>query len=242
MLENLVGDYAAGIYNATYKLIPVQNLLVSVYGAVIFPVMSKLFKKHEKLLILSYEKSVKYLLMLVIPFSVLIVIYSHTIIQMIYGSEYESASTVLSILIWTVTLLFIISPGTNLLNSSHKEIAVNKIYIFGAIINIVLNLIFIPYFSYYGAAISTTISYALILAIQRIVIYRMGHTFNKRLHFDIIKMIGGSLFLGVLFNFMTPNICLAIPIGSIIYFPLIYLLGAFNNDDKRIIKEILGRR
>ncbi|MBQ6344764.1 MAG: flippase [Methanobrevibacter sp.] len=64
MLENLVGNYAAGIYNAAYKLIPVQNLLVSVYGAVIFPVMSNLFKRHEKLLILSYEKSVKYLLML----------------------------------------------------------------------------------------------------------------------------------------------------------------------------------
>lgn len=78
MLEHMVGDYAAGIYNAIYKLIPVQNLLVSVYGAVIFPVMSKLFEKHEKLLILSYEKSIKYLLMLVIPFSVLIVIYSTT--------------------------------------------------------------------------------------------------------------------------------------------------------------------
>lgn len=242
MLENLVGDYAAGIYNATYKLIPVQNLLVSVYGAVIFPVMSKLFKRHEKLLILSYEKSVKYLLMLIIPFSVLIVIYSPNIIQLIYGSEYEAASTVLSILIWTVSLLFVISPGTNLLNSSHKEMAVNKIYIFGAVINIVLNLIFIPYFSYYGAAISTIMSYAIILAIQRIVIYRLGHAFNKRLHFDIIKMIAGSLFLGVLFNFMTPNMWLAIPIGSIIYFPLIYILGAFDKDDKHIIKEILGKR
>ena len=136
MLEKLVGNYAAGIYNAVYKLIPVQNLLVSVYSAVIFPVMSKLFKRHEELLILSYEKSVKYLLMLIIPFSVLIVIYSPSLIQLIYGFEYEAASTVLPILIWTVSLLFVLAPGTNLLNSSHKEIVVNKIYIFGAIINV----------------------------------------------------------------------------------------------------------
>lgn len=241
MLEHMVGDYAAGIYNAIYKLIPVQNLLVSVYGAVIFPVMSKLFEKHEKLLILSYEKSIKYLLMLVIPFSVLIVIYSPTLIQMIYGYEFREASALLPILIWTVSILFVLAPGTNMLNSSHKEIAVNKIYIFGAVFNVVLNLIFIPYLSYFGAAVSTIISYAVIMVIQRIVIYRMGHAFNKRIFFDIFKIIVGSLILGTLFNFITPNIWLAIPIGIVIYFPLIYLLRAFDADDKRIIKEILGR-
>ena len=119
--------------------------------------------------------------------------------------------------------------------------AVNKIYIFGAIINIVLNLIFIPYFSYYGAAISTIISYALILVIQRIVIYRLGHGLNQKLYFDIFKIIVGSLILGALFNFITPSIWLAIPVGIVIYFPLIYLLGAFDNNDRRIIKEILGK-
>ncbi|MBQ2636630.1 MAG: polysaccharide biosynthesis C-terminal domain-containing protein [Methanobrevibacter sp.] len=105
-----------------------------------------------------------------------------------------------------------------------------------------LNLIFIPFFSYYGAAISTIISYALILVIQRIVIYRLGHGFNKNLYFDIVKIIVGSLILGVLFNFITPNMWLAIPIGIVIYFPLIYLLGAFDKDDKHIIKEILGKK
>ena len=203
-----------------------------VQGEVIFPVMSNLFKRHEKLLILSYEKSVKYLLMLIIPFSILIVIYSPALIQLIYGSEYEVASTVLSILIWTVSLLFILAPGTNLLNSSHKEMAVNKIYIFGAIINIVLNLIFIPYLSYYGAAISTIISYALIIVIQRIVIYRLGHGLNQKLYFDIFKIIVGSLILGALFNFITPSIWLAIPVGIVIYFPLIYFLRAFDNNDR----------
>ena len=41
MLTKIVGDYATGISNATYKLIAVLNLFYSVYTAVIFPVMSK---------------------------------------------------------------------------------------------------------------------------------------------------------------------------------------------------------
>lgn len=161
---------------------------------------------------------------------------------MIYGSEFGEASALLPILIWTVSILFVLAPGTNLLNSSHKEIAVNKIYIFGAVFNGFLNLIFIPYLSYFGAAVSTIISYAVIMVIQRIVIYRMGHGFNKRILFDIFKIIVGSLILGMLFNFITPIIWLAIPIGIVIYFPIIYLLGGFDADDKRIIKEILGRK
>ncbi|MBQ6344496.1 MAG: polysaccharide biosynthesis C-terminal domain-containing protein [Methanobrevibacter sp.] len=104
-----------------------------------------------------------------------------------------------------------------------------------------MNLIFIPYLSYYGAAISTIISYALIIVIQRIVIYRLGHGLNQKLYFDIFKIIVGSLILGALFNFITPSIWLAIPVGIVIYFPLIYFLGAFDNNDRRIIKEILGK-
>ncbi|MBQ2651974.1 MAG: flippase [Methanobrevibacter sp.] len=243
MLENIIGSYAAGIYNAAYKLIPVQNILVSIYIAIIFPVMSKLFKNNDdSMLIFVYEKSVKYMLMLIIPFSVLIVIYAPALIQIIYGSEYAAASTVLATLIWTVSLLFVLGPGTNLLNSSHKEMAVNKIYIFGAVINVILNLIFIPQFSYYGAVFSTILSYALIAAIQRIVIYRLGHGFNRKLYIDLLRIIVGSLILGVIFNFLTPNIWIALPIAIIIYFPLIYLLGAFDKDDKYIIKEILGKK
>lgn len=242
MLEHLVGSYAAGIYNAAYKLIPVQNILVSIYGAIFFPVMSKFFKNQDGMLMFAYEKSIKCLLMLVIPLSVLIVIYSPDLIGIIYGAEYESASTVLAILIWNLSLLFILAPGTNLLNSSHKEVAVNVIYLVGGVFNVIVNLILIPRFSYYGAAVSTILSYALIMVIQRIVIYRLGHSFNGRFHIDILKIIVGSLILGVIFHFFTLNIWIALPVAMIIYFPLINLLGTFDSDDVRIIKEILARR
>lgn len=242
MLEHLVGSYAAGIYNAAYKLIPVQNILVSIYGAIFFPVMSKFFKSQDGMLMFAYEKSIKCLLMLIIPLSVLIVIYSPDLIQIIYGSEYDAASAVLSILIWNLSLLFILAPGTNLLNSSHKEVAVNVIYLIGGVFNVIVNLILIPRFSYYGAAVSTILSYALIMVIQRIVIYRLGHGFNGRFHIDILKIIFGSLIIGVIFHFFRLNIWIVLPVAMIIYFPLINILGTFDSDDVRIIKEILGRR
>lgn len=241
MLTNMVGNYSTGIYNATYKLISVLTLFYSVYGAVFFPVMSKFFKNNEKLLITSYEKSIKYLLIVIIPLAIATMFYSTDIIQFIYGHEYDAASPVLSILIWTVCLLFVSGAGNTLLNASHKEVTVTKIYAIAAVFNVVLNLILIPYLSYNGAAITTVLSDVLIVIIQSYVIYKLGHRPNKKLYSDIGKIILGSTILGVALYFLNLNMWVALPVGIIIYFAAVYLLRVFDDDDKYVIKEILGR-
>ena len=241
MITTLVGDYPNGIYNAAYKLISVLTLFYSVYIAVIFPVMSKFFKNDEKLLIISFEKSVKYLMLIMIPLSVSTMFYSTDIIQLIYGHQYDAASSALSILIWTVSLLFINGACSTLLNASHKEVTVTKVYIIAATFNILLNFYMIPNFSYDGAAISTVLSDLLIIIIFIYTMYKLGQKPDKKLYFDLIKIIIGSAVLGIALYFLNLNMWIALPVGIIIYLLVIYLLKVFDNDDKYIIKEILGK-
>ena len=241
MLTNMVGSYASGIYNATYKLISVLTLFYSVYTAVIFPVMSKFFNDDESMLLISFEKSIKYLMLIIIPIAIATILYSTDIIHLIYGHKYDAASSVLCILIWTVCLLFISGAANSLLNASHKEVAVTKIYAIAAVFNIVLNFVMIPYFSYNGAAITTVLSDLLIVIIQFYIIYNLGHRPNKKLYFDIVKIIAGSIILGIALYFLNLNMWVALPVGIIIYFATVYLLRVFDDDDKYVIKEILGK-
>ena len=241
MLTNIVGNYATGIYNATYKLIGVLTLFYGIYSAVIFPVMSKFFKNNESMLLILYEKSIKYLLLAIIPIAIATMCYSTDIIHLIYGHQYDAASSVLSILIWTVCLLFISGAGNTLLNASYKEVTVTKIYAIAAVFNVVLNLILIPYLSYDGAAITTVLSDVLIVVVQSYVIYKLGHRPNKKLYIDIIKIITGSLILGIALYYLNLNMWVALPVGIIIYFATIYILRVFDKDDKYVIKEILGK-
>lgn len=90
MLENIVGRYPTWIYNATYKLISVLTLFYSAYITVIFPVMSKFFKNNANLLLISFEKSIKYLMIIMIPIAVATMFYSLYIIQLIYGHGYDA--------------------------------------------------------------------------------------------------------------------------------------------------------
>ena len=240
MLNYLVGNYATGIYNATYKLISVLTLFYSIYTAVIFPIMSKFFKNDKKLLVISFEKSVKYLMLIMIPLAIGTIFYSSDIIQLIYGHEYDEASSVLSILIWTVCLLFVSGAGNVLLNASHKERVVTKIYGIAALFNVILNFIMIPYLSYKGAAITTVLSDLLIVIIQVYIIYKLGIKINKKLYFDLCKIIIGSIILGIALYLLNLNMWIAIPIGIIIYLTIELLLKLFD-DDKYIIKEILDK-
>lgn len=241
MLTNMVGSYATGIYNATYKLISVLTLFYSVYTAVIFPVMSRYYKNDESLLLISFEKSIKYLMLVIIPLAVATAFYSAEVMHLIYGQSYKGGASVLSILIWTVCLLFISGACNSLLNASHKEVSVTKIYAIAAVFNVILNFFMIPHFSYDGAAITTVLSDILIVIIQAYVIYKLGHRPNKRLYQDVGRIIIASGVLGIALYLLNMNIWVAIPVGIIIYLVAIYLLRFFDNDDKYVIKEILGR-
>jgi len=241
MLTKMVGSYATGIYNATYKLISVLTLFYSVYTAVIFPVMSRYYKNDESLLLISFEKSIKYLMLVIIPLAVATAFYSAEVMHLIYSQSYKGGASVLSILIWTVCLLFISGACNSLLNASHKEVSVTKIYAIAAVFNVILNFFMIPHFSYDGAAITTVLSDILIVIIQAYVIYKLGHRPNKRLYQDVGRIIIASGVLGIALYLLNMNIWVAIPVGIIIYLVAIYLLRFFDNDDKYVIKEILGK-
>ena len=144
-------------------------------------------------------------MLIIIPIAVATVLYSNDIIHLIYGHKYDAASSVLSILIWTVCLLFISGATTSLLNASHKEVAVTKIYGIAAVFNIVLNFFLIPFLSYNGAAITTVLSDVLIVIIQSYVIYKLGHRPHKKLYYDILKIIAGSAVLGIALYFLNLN-------------------------------------
>ena len=64
---------------------------------------------------------------------------------------------------------------------------------------------------------------------------------SKKLYYDLIKIISGSFILGIALYFLKLNMWIALPVGIIIYLSSVYILHLFDDDDKYIIREILGR-
>lgn len=242
MLTQLVNDFATGIYNATYKLINVLTLFYSIYSAVIFPVMSKQFKSEKSLLVASFEKSTKYMTMVTVPICVATFFYATDVMHLIYGSQYSDGGVVLQVLIWSVCFMFINGAASNALNASHKEVSVTKIYLAACVFNAALNLFMIPAFSYIGAAASTVISEILILILDLKVLKGIKLLpKQKHLIYDIIKILISSLILGVVLWILKLNMWVAIPVAIVVYLLALFITKSFDEDDKYIIKQIIGR-
>ena len=241
MITQFSTTYSTGLYNSTYKLINVLTLFYTIYSAVIFPVMSKLFKNGKDMLGFSFVKSIKYLSMITIPLAVATFFYAGDVISLCYGNQYADADNVLKILIWTVCFLFINGACSMILNASHKETSVTKIYSIAAVFNAGLNLLLIPYFSAHGAAFATVLTDVLILILEMYMVSKINQLPDKHLIFDLIKIIIASAIMGGVFYLVHMSLWLAIPVGIIVYFLVIILIKFFDNDDKIIIKQILGK-
>lgn len=240
MITQFVGTYETGIYNAAYKLLSLLTIFYSIYGAVIFPVMSKLFKNSKDLLKLSFIKATKYLTAISIPIAVFTCFYSYDIIN-IYGPEFTTAGPVLNILIWTICFIYINGNCSSVLNAAHKEYSVTVICGAAALLNIVLNLLLIPKYSIYGASVATVLSEALVFVLMMYVLKKIDQLPDKHWGYDIIKICLASGILAIALYFLNLNMWLAMPVSIFVYFVALLLLKTPDENDKLIIKQILNR-
>lgn len=212
MIQILSGDYATGIYNSAYKIISVFSAFYVVYNVVIFPLMSKLYSENLNLLKLSFEQSIKYSLLILLPICIGVYFYSPYIINIIYSQQYALASQAMQILIWTVVFLFINGVASSLLNAIDKEISVTKTYILVAVFNIVLNYITIPIWSYNGAAWATVLSEFLVLIILTYTISKTEYKPAQSLLKKVIKLVICGIILAIVLSYIHISLWLAIPI------------------------------
>ena len=238
MLSYISGDYSTGIYNAAYKIMSVLFTFFPVYQNVVFPLMSKLFTNSEDLLKLSFIKSIKYLILILLPITFGITIYSEQLIVLIYGNSYLLSAKVMRILVWSVSFLFINGAASTLLNASNKEISVTKIYLIAAISNVLLNSVLITLFDYNGAALATIISEFIIFILMIYVIRTTPYLPDKSILKDIVKISVASIVMFGVLQFVD-NMWIGFIVGIIVYSAVVLALRILDDDDKYLIREIV---
>ncbi len=239
MLSYLVGDVATGLYNSAYKIISVLNTFFPIYQAVVFPLMSKMFNNSDDLMKLSFNKSIKYLLLILLPLSLGIIAYTDQIVVLVYGNAYIASSTIMRILIWTVILLFVNGAITTLLNASNKEVSVTKIYAAASIFNVLLNILLISVYNYNGAALATVISEIFILLLMYYVVRNTKYCPERGIWKDIVKIVIASVVMFAALQFVG-NMWVGFVVGVVVYGVVVLALRILDDDDKYLIKEIIN--
>ena len=238
MLSMMKGDMVVGWYSAAYRLIEALMFIPATFAGAIYPVLSNFYVSSQESLKLIYKKSFKYLFIVGLPIAVGTTILAHKIILFIYKSSFTHSIIALQILIWTIPIIFLSYMFGTMLASVNKQFLALKINFLCMILNITINLILIPRYSYVGASIATVITTLL----SFILFFRFLSKFiyKIQIHKYILKPIMASTIMGLfIFSFTRMNIFLLVCISIVIYFGVLILLKTFSKKDISLFKQVV---
>jgi O-antigen/teichoic acid export membrane protein len=242
ILSIMVGNEVVGWYNAAYRLIFIFISLYSVYMVSIFPIMSRFYKTSKKSIKLVYERSFKFLLIISLPLAVFTTLMADKIILIIYGTGYIPSIIALQILIWSIVFMFVNNLSLNLLGSVNRPLVVAKIIASGAIINIILNILLIPKFSYIGSSAATVITELVMIPIFIHILLRTGYAETNAFIKDLPKILLCNVVMAVIIIYIKNfNILLTILIAFLVYVLMIYLTKTLDSEDFMLLKNLFKR-
>ncbi len=171
LLGYLKGSYEAGIYGAAYRFLEAVVFMPSALATALFPVLSRLHDQNSDELKQLYFSALKTVGMASLGVLIIFMTILPGVIR-VFLPHYEDSISVLRILSLTIPFMFLHVIGTIVLLSTEKLLK-SVIYLSVGMVafNIIMNLIFIPSFSYYGAAYVTVISEALSFVVFFSLIY-----------------------------------------------------------------------
>lgn len=230
-----------GLYGATYRIIDVLTTVPFMFAGIILPILTTYYLSNKDSdFHKTLQKSFDFMIIIAIPLAIGAQWFSDSIMLYAGGQDFTAAGPILKILIFGVAVIF---PGTIL---SHAVIALNKqkkmirFYVFTSLSALAGYLIFIPKFSYFGAAAVTVYSEVMIAIFSGYCVYKYSH-FIPRWRVATQALIS-SAFMALFLFFLDPgkrpsflDLVGTFFTAIIIYLVVMYLVGGIKKSDLKKI-------
>lgn len=240
MLGKFKGEIEVGWYNAAYIIVNAIAFISMISMQAIFPVLSSFYKNNKNKFKETVERLFRYLLLIVLLIIPIIFVFSDKIINLLYGSGYSQSITALRILIFVLIFLFPVTLFIHTLAASNRHKKLALISFTGVIVNVLLNYIFIPRFSYIGAGIATIITEIVVCLLLYAALSKFVWIRSLNI---ILRMLPGlaAMALVLYFGLNMPLIPVII-IAILVYSFFSYLTGSIKTEDFLWVSEILKKK
>lgn len=155
LLSFFKGKDAVGVYSSGYKFLEALIIIASSYNAVSMSLFSQISRTNKSLLLIKVKRHL--MLLVLIGGTVVLGTYllGPHVFPLILKGNYLLSIPVINIIIWALPIILFNSIFLNVLYASHLSKYVIFLFIGLSIINILLNIIFIPHYSYVASSYIT---------------------------------------------------------------------------------------
>ncbi|OGY88587.1 MAG: hypothetical protein A2927_01825 [Candidatus Komeilibacteria bacterium RIFCSPLOWO2_01_FULL_45_10] len=233
LLNQMINETAVGYYSLPYKIVFSLQFIPMAFVASLYPAFASYFVNSKELLGKTFAKAMVYLGMIAVPITFGAIALARPLILKVYTAEYLPSILPLQILVISLFFLFLNFPLGSLLNACDRQRR-NTIHIgVVMVINIILNVILIPRYSYIGAAIASSLSTFIMFLLQLYVARQITPFSGKFLIGKFLRIVfSGAMMYGVLIYLLpVVNFLILVPLGAVIYLGILYILKGFNRDD-----------
>jgi len=158
MIKEMLGSQEVGQYAAAVRLSEAWYFIPMVISSSLFPAIINAKKISEKLYYERLQKLYDLMVWMAIAVAVPVTFLGHWIVDLLYGSQYSEAGSVLMIHIWAGVFVFLgVASSKWFVAENLQKYSFYRTFC-GAIINILLNFILIPKYGIIGAAIATLVA------------------------------------------------------------------------------------
>jgi O-antigen/teichoic acid export membrane protein len=192
MIKNMMNDDAVGYYSVAVRLCEAWYFIPVTLCNSLFPAIVNAKNVSEEFYNNRLQKLYDILAWMSIGIAIPVTIFSNLIINLLFGSEFSPAAPVLTIYIWAGVAVFLgVASSQYLINENLTKLSFSRTFL-GMIVNVLLNLLLIPYYGIIGSAVATLISYT----VATFSIFTSKKTMLQ------VKLMLKSIFLITFFNYL----------------------------------------
>lgn len=239
ILGYMRGATEVGYYNAAYKIVLFVNGFTGLYVQTIYPVISRLYSSDPSMVRPFLRRALNFVTVVALPLGVGGTLVASRLITFIFGPQYLSSGVPFGILIWSVVIIaFSVHYGNTLLACNGERVYAHGVA-WGAMSNLVLNLVLIPSFGAPAAAATTVLAEAVVMAYMVVAVAaRIGYygpdprlALKAAANVTVMGLVVWAL-LGRI------NVLAVIGVGAVLYGALALVTGTLRVRD---VLLLLGR-
>lgn len=236
MLHMITGDKSLGYYAAGVSIAELFSIFAIAITSTMLPILSDIAADKERFQ--HYFKiCFRYLGFILFGICATVTVGSPLIIRLLYGGKYLESAKVLSVLIWSEAGVFFGLMICTALIARGQEKLIPISTTLGAIINVLLNLLWIPKWGIIGAAWATVISYNLVGFILFFLFSSTRDLASIGARVSILPFLT-ALSLVVAASFVKPDLISIISV-FVLYLGGMFIFKVLNKNDLRAITELL---
>jgi len=149
---------AVGWYNAAYKLVTMGLAIPVTYFLGLFPALSRTYMQSRESFQEIIVRSLRLMSAFAAPLGVGGTFLAEPIIHLLFGPAYANAVPALQVLSWSAVLVMLRGTYRQALNAAGRSQLDLRCACVSILLNVSLNLLFIPHYGIIGAAAATLVS------------------------------------------------------------------------------------